>query len=144
VNEVSRNVHLGLKKYGSLCQERIKTETAERRPKIGRSGEHFNEKSIKFSSFFHSQPGRNYSFFFSPVTLVCQQLQRPVLKSKQKRRARTTFPVVSASGGFALSCEHEPVSYSASLFLHPFVYCISEWRLIIFFFPSRSDHLEWP
>jgi len=81
---------------------------------------------------------------FFPVMLVCQHLQRLVLKLKQKHHACATFPGVSASGGFALSCEHKPAAYSASLFLHLFVYRASERRLIVFFFPSRSDHLEWP
>lgn len=58
--EVTVNIHSGLKKCWSLCQERkIKTETTECRPKVGGSGERFNEKSIKFSSYFYSQPGRN-------------------------------------------------------------------------------------
>lgn len=80
---------------------------------------------------------------FFPVTLVCQQLQRPVLKLERKHHALTTFPDASASGGFALSCEHKPAAYSASLFLHLFAYHVSECSLIVFFFPSRSDHLEW-
>lgn len=66
-SEVTVNIHSDLKKCWSLCQERrIKTETTECRPKVGGSGEHFNEKNIKFSSYFYSQPGRNsrsQSFF---------------------------------------------------------------------------------
>ena len=81
---------------------------------------------------------------FFPDIFVCQQLQSPLLKLEQKHHACTTLPDASASGGFALSCERKPAAYSASLFLHLFVYHVSERRLIVFFFPSRSDHPEWP
>jgi len=58
------NIHSGLKKCWSLCQERrIKTEATECRPKVGGSGRHFNEKSVKFSSYLYSWPGRNTRFW---------------------------------------------------------------------------------
>lgn len=80
---------------------------------------------VTFTSNLAGTQGPN-SFF--PVILVCQQLQRPFLNLEQNYHTHTIFPDASASGGFALSCEHKPAIYITSIFLHVCVSC--KWTQI--------------
>lgn len=72
------------------------------------------KKSLNFLVTF--APNTRSSSIFIPIILVCKQLLRPVLKLQQNHQIHTIYPDVSASGGFALGCEHKPASYSAFLF----------------------------